>query len=60
MSGVPTKQVPKVIRLCASTFGVDSGVMPDPWSVGRFILEGGVAAKIQAGNVLLEAQGMHT
>ncbi|EUC55749.1 hypothetical protein RSOL_133880 [Rhizoctonia solani AG-3 Rhs1AP] len=60
MSGVAAIQVPKVIRMCTRAFGVDPGPLPNPRSVGRFILEGGAAAKIQAGNILSGAQGVTT
>jgi hypothetical protein len=46
MSGVSAVQVPKVIRMCALAFGVQIGHIPSPRSVGRFILEGGVGARI--------------
>ncbi|KAG8790924.1 hypothetical protein FRC12_010658 [Ceratobasidium sp. 428] len=58
MSGVSAVQVPKVIRTCAQSFGVSIGQLPSPRSVGRFILEGGVGAAIQAGDILANAQGM--
>jgi hypothetical protein len=58
MSGVAAIQVSKVIRMCAKAFGVTIGKVPSPRSIGRFILEGGVSARIQAGNILANAQGM--
>ncbi|CAE6463715.1 unnamed protein product [Rhizoctonia solani] len=59
MAGVSAKQVPNIIGICAHTFGVDPGPLPDPRSVGWFILEG-VAAKIQVGNTLSDTQGITT
>lgn len=57
MSGVSTVQVPTVIRMCARAFGVKLGSVPSPRSIGRIVLEGGAAAKVQAGNLLANAQG---
>lgn len=59
MSGVSTSQVPEVMQMCAQAFGIEPGNIPSPRSIGRFVLEGGIAAKIQAGNLLADAQGMH-
>ncbi|KEP45562.1 hypothetical protein V565_260290, partial [Rhizoctonia solani 123E] len=60
MSGVAAIQVPKVIRVCTRAFGIEPGPLPNPRSVGRFITEGGVAAKIQVGNALAAAKGVTT
>jgi hypothetical protein len=57
MAGVSAVQVPKIIQMCAQAFGIDPGPLPGPRSVGRFVFEGGVAAKIQACSILSEAQG---
>ncbi|KAF8601010.1 hypothetical protein BDV93DRAFT_446537 [Ceratobasidium sp. AG-I] len=60
MAGVSAIQTPKVIRMCAQAFGVDIGRIPSPRSVGRFVLEGGIGAGIQMGNLLASAQGVTT
>ncbi|KAF8593022.1 hypothetical protein BDV93DRAFT_461759 [Ceratobasidium sp. AG-I] len=60
MAGVSAIQTPKVIRMCAQAFGVDLGHIPSPRSVGRFVLEGGIGAGIQMGNILASAQGVTT
>ncbi|KAF8594395.1 hypothetical protein BDV93DRAFT_421418, partial [Ceratobasidium sp. AG-I] len=60
MSGVSAVQVPKVIRMCAHAFGVPISKVPSPRSVGRFILEGGIGAGIQLGNILAQAKGVTT
>ncbi|KAH7317466.1 hypothetical protein B0J17DRAFT_634087 [Rhizoctonia solani] len=39
MSGVSAKQVPNIIGICAHAFGVDPTPLPDPRSVGQFILK---------------------
>ncbi|CAE6442660.1 unnamed protein product [Rhizoctonia solani] len=58
--GVSSAQVPKVIRICTTTFGIHVGNIPSSRSVGRFVTEGGIAAKIQAGNILSNADGITT
>ncbi|KAF8601793.1 hypothetical protein BDV93DRAFT_414312, partial [Ceratobasidium sp. AG-I] len=60
ISGVSAVQVPKVIRMCAHAFGVVIGKVPSPRSVGRFVLEGGIGAGIQIGNILAKAEGITT
>lgn len=57
MAGVSAVQTPKVIRMCAQAFGVNIGSVQSPRSVGRFVLEGGVGAKIQMGSLLANAEG---
>jgi hypothetical protein len=57
MSGVSAVQVPKVIWMCALAFGVRIGHIPSR-SVGQFILECGVSARIQAADYLTKVQGM--
>lgn len=60
MSGLAAIQVPKVIRMCARAFGIEISDIPSPRSIGRFVLEGGAAAKVQVGDIIAQAHGMHT
>ena len=45
--------------MCTCAFGIEPSPLPDSRSIGQFIIEGGVAVKIQTGNILAAAEGMN-
>ncbi|KAF8602429.1 hypothetical protein BDV93DRAFT_443999 [Ceratobasidium sp. AG-I] len=58
LAGIAAVRVPQAIQLCAQAFNVQLKHIPSARSVGRFVLEGGVGAEIQAANTLAQAQGV--